>query len=333
MNSKMKSHTVEFTRKELLKLVAPPLVPVVLFALAMQAGERFGLLPAPRPALDVDRAILIHQAEASRARSDAEVVLLGDSSCLMNVNARQLGNSLGRRALNLATFSYLDLGTHARLLREFAQANPGHPGIVVLLMHPEALRRGGSEPYPLDVLTHYLAGEDHHRFGTFAGTVNALSGVDAFQGRVMSRALPTPLPFTNGFGRIYGFSTGLERFMTEHNGSAIDPGTNAAKGNAEYRLSATLENLSRDFRAAVPPGTKLLVGITPVPAKFAGRNYPALREQLLRDWNAWLQADAVLSELPATLPDEQLTGSTHLKPAAIPAYTEALAAALRTHVQ
>ena len=327
----MKSHTVEFTPKELLKLVTPPLVPVVLFALAMQAGARLGWLPAPRPALDVDRTILIHQAKASRVRSGAEVVLLGDSSCLMNVNARQLGDSLGRRALNLATISYLDLGAHARLLREFAQANPGHPRVVVLLMHPEALRRGGSEPYPSEVLTHYLAGQDHHRFGTFAGTVNALSGVDAFQGRILSRALPTP--FTNSFGRFYGFNTGLERFMAEHDGSAIDPGTNAAIGNAEYRLSATLENLSRDFRAAVPPGAKLLVGITPVPMKFAGRNYPALRDQMLRDWSAWLQADAALSELPATLPDEQLTGATHLKPAAIPAYTEALAAALRTHVR
>src|SRR5262245_43258480 len=150
----MKSHSIEFTPKELLRLVLPPLVPVVLFAMAMQAGARFGLLPAPRPTLDVDRTILIHQAESSRARSGAEIVLLGDSSCLMNVNARQFGNSLGRRALNLGTFSFLDLGAHTRLLREFTQANPGQPRVVVLLMHPEALRRGDSEPYPLALLTH-----------------------------------------------------------------------------------------------------------------------------------------------------------------------------------
>ncbi len=325
----MKSHTVEFAPRELLQLVAAPLVPVLLFALVMQAGARFGLLPAPRPALDVDRTILIHQAESSRARSGAEVLLLGDSSCLMNVNARQLGDALGRRALNLGTISFLDLGVHARLLREFTQANPGQPRAVVLLMHPEALRRAGSEPYPLAVLTHYLAGTDHHRTGTFAGRLNALSGVDVFQGRLLSRALPTP--FTNSFGRLYGFTTDLERFMSARVGGAIDPGTNSATGNAEYRLSATLEKLSRDFRAAVPPKTKLLVGITPVPAKFAGTKYPALRDQMLRDWSAWLQADAALWELPATLPDEQITGATHLKPAAVPAYTEALAAAVRTH--
>lgn len=327
----MKSHTVAFTPKGLLNLVAPPLMPVVLFALLMQAGARLGLLPAPRPALDADRTILVHQAESSRARSGAEVVLLGDSSCLMNVNARQLGDSLGRRALNLGTISYLDLGAHARLLREFTQANPGQPRVIVLLMNPEALRRAGSEPYPLAVLTHFLAGEDHHRQGTVAGRFNALAGVDAFQGRLLSRVLPTP--FTNSFGRFYGFTTGLERFMSARDGGAIDPGTNSATGNAEYRLSSTLETLSREFRAAVPPGTKLLAGITPVPAKFAGTNYPVLRDQMLRDWSAWLQADAVLRELPATLPDEQMTGATHLKPAAIPAYTEALAAAVRLHVK
>ena len=327
----MKSHSVEFAPRELIKLLGAPLVPVVLFALAMERGARFGLLPAPRPALDVDRTILIHQAESSRARSGAEVVLLGDSSCLMNVNARQFGNALGRRALNLGTISFLDLGAHARLLREFTQANPGQPRAVVLLMHPEALRRGSSEPYPLAVLTHFLDGTDHHRAGTFAGRMNAITGVDVFQGRLLSRALPTP--FTNSFGRFYGFTTGLERFMSAHDGSAIDPGAHPAKGNAEYRLSATLEKLSRDFHAAVPLGTKLLVGITPVPAKFAGTNYPALRDQMLREWSAWLQADAALWEMPATLPDEQLTGATHLKPVAIPAYTEALAAAVRAHVR
>jgi hypothetical protein len=247
------------------------------------------------------------------------------------VNARQLSGALGLRALNLGTISFLDLGAHARLLREFTQANPGQPRAVVLLMHPEALRRAGSEPYPLAVLNHFLAVEDYHRAGTFAGAFNALSGVDAFQGRLLSRAVPTP--FTNSFGRFYGFTADLERFMSSHDGSAIDPGAQPAKGNAEYRLSATLETLSREFRAAVPPGTKLLVGITPVPARFAGTNYPALRDQLLRDWSAWLQADAALSELPATLPDEQITGATHLKPAAVPAYTEALAAAVRAHVQ
>ena len=327
----MKSHSVEFRPRELLNLVAPPLVPVALFALAMEGGARFGVFPAPRPALDVDRTILIHQAESSRTRSGAEVILLGDSSCLMDVNARQLGVALGRRALNLGTISFLDLGAHARLLREFTQAYPGQPRAVVLLMHPEALRRAGSEPYPLAVLTHFLAGTDHHQAGTFAGRFNAINGVDVFQGRLLSRALPTP--FTNSFGRFYGFNTGLERFMSAHDGSAIDPGAHPAKGNAEYRLSVTLEKLSRDFRAAVPPKTKLLVGITPVPVKFAGTNYPALRDQMLRDWSAWLQADAALSELPATHPDEQITGATHLKPAAIPGYTEALAAAVRAHVQ
>jgi hypothetical protein len=327
----MKSHTVEFTPREVIKLVGTPLVPVVLFALAMEGGARFGVFPAPRPALDVDRTILIHQAESSRVRSGAEVVLLGDSSCLMNVNARQLGDALGRRALNLGTISFLDLGAHARLLGEFTQANPGQPRIVVLLMHPEALRRGSSEPYPLEVLNHYLARTDQHRIGTFAGRMNAITGVDVFQGRLLSRALPTP--FTNSFGRFYGFTHDLERFMSAHDGSAIDPGAHPAKGNAEYRLSATLEKLSRDFRAAVPPGAKLLVGITPVPARFAGTNYPALREQMLRDWSAWLKADAALWELPATLPDEQITGATHLKPAAVPAYTESLGVAVLGHIQ
>src|ERR1043165_5713658 len=105
----MRSHTVEFGSKDLLRLVGGPLVAVVLFALVLHAGARLGLLPAPRPTLDADRTVIIHQAEASRVRSDAEVLLLGDSSCLMDVDARRLGAALGHRVLNLGLNSHLDL--------------------------------------------------------------------------------------------------------------------------------------------------------------------------------------------------------------------------------
>src|SRR5262245_6769094 len=112
----MKSHSYDFARKDLFQFVAGPLLPLALFAAILHGGAFLGLLPAPRPTLDVERTIVVHQAEACRTRHVAEVVLLGDSSCLMDVSARQLGDQLSRPVLSLATFSFLDLSAQALLL-------------------------------------------------------------------------------------------------------------------------------------------------------------------------------------------------------------------------
>src|SRR6478735_375432 len=77
----MKSHTCEFTPRDLLRLVGWPLVPLALCAVVFHLGARSNLLPAPRPALDTERTILIHQADAARQPREAELLLLGDSSC------------------------------------------------------------------------------------------------------------------------------------------------------------------------------------------------------------------------------------------------------------
>ncbi len=323
----MKSHTCEFTPRHLLRLAGLPLIPLALFALAMHLGARLHFLPAPRPSLDTERTILIHQAEASRARQDAEVVLLGDSSCLMNLSARRLGEQLGQPVLNLGTFSFLDLAANTLLLREYVRANPGRLRAVVLLMHPESLRRLGSEPYYLSALTNFLNGSDHCEGDAGSRSAACLLGIEIFKGRVLSRALPTPLH--GAYGRRYGFNRDLDEFLTRERGSALDPETKPFEGNAEYRLAATLERASKGFRAAVPPGVKLLVGITPVPEKFAGPRYPQLRADLLRQWSQWLQADAALENLPPVLPDDSFVRTTHLKETAIPRYTDQAAAALR----
>lgn len=323
----MKSHTYEFGPKDLLRLVVGPLLPLAIFAVAMHASAWLHFLPPPRPTLDAERAILIHQAEAARRPQDAEVLLLGDSSCLMNVSARQLGEQLGRPALSLATFSFLDLNAHALMLREFAQANSGRPRAVVLLMHPESLRRLGAEPYYLAVLTNFWAGCDHCRTELLSGRASCLLGVDAFNGRILSRVVPTPL--NGAYAHRYGFTRDLENFLTREHGSAIDPDSKPFAGNAEYRLAPTLERASKNFRSAVPPGAKLFVGITPVPERFAGARYPQLHADLLRQWSQWLQADVVLTNLPSTLPDDSFARSTHLKETFVPRYTEQLAAALK----
>lgn len=321
----MKSHTCDFSPRALLPLVLGPLWPLVAFAVAMQVGARTHLLPAPRPTLDTERTILIHQAAAARSPQDAEVILLGDSSCLMNVSASQLGGSLARPVLNLGTFSFLDVNSHTAMLREYSRANPGRLRAVVLLMHAETLRRLGAEAFYADALENFWNGRDHTASESWDGQLNKTLGVDIFKGRLLARALP--LPLGGAYGRRYGFTADLERHLSLHRGSIIDPDPRPLTGSPEYRLARTLEQASLNFRETVPGGAQLFVGITPAPERFAGAEYPALRDAMLAQWSGWIDGVA-LTNLPATMPDGNFVRTTHLTEPAISNYTAALSAAL-----
>lgn len=327
----MKSYFCEFSVTDVARLLAWPLAIIALFAVAMHLAANAGWLPAPRPTLDLDRTILTHQIEASRARQDATIVLLGDSSCLMNVDAIALAARLGQPVLNLGALSYLDLNASAELLRQFVAANPGQLRAVVLLQHPEALRRPAPQAYHTNLLQHLLDGRDFGPRSTVHGALMSFLGLEIFQNRLLARVLPTPLP--GAFRQAYGFSADLDRHLTAHRGSLRDPDVQPLRGSAEYRLAPALERASRDFRVAMPPGVKLLVGITPVPGEFAGRSYPLTRDAMLSTWGQWLAADATLTNLPAVLKEDRFVKTTHLNEAGVRKFTEALARALVPQVQ
>ncbi len=320
----MKSHTTDFAVRDLARIVAAPMAMAAGLAIVLHLGARAGVLPAPRPTVDTDRTILVHQADAARHEPSADVVLIGDSSCLMDVSAAHLGTRLGQSALNLGTLSYLDPTAYGRLLAEFTRRHS--PKEIVLLMHPEALRRLESEPHHLLALNHYLDGVDDFRPNSPSGAFNAWSGADLVQGRLFARWIPTPL--RGAYGAYYGFSRNLENFMTRQRGSAVDPGNEKISGPTEYRLASTLERHSRAFRAAVPAGTQLRVGLTPVPAGIAPPDFERQRNALLVEWSRWLEPAVLLTNVPATLPNDAFARTTHLRPSAATNYTERLAAAL-----
>ena len=319
----MKSHEYEFAAKDAACLVGWPLIPVAVFAVAMHCGARFHWLPDPRPTLDTDRTILCHQAEAARSPHTAGLLLIGDSSCLMDVSAVQLGEFLGAGsgALNLGTLSYLDLHAYSLMLRHYFSANPGRVHQVILLMHPEALRRAAPTEYHLQTLNSFYEAADFCD-PSFSQTVCWLGG-EIFNGRLLSRAVP--LALDGNYGKRYGFTKDLWQYLSEHQGSALDPGNfdpKSAQGNAEYRLSKQLESASRAFKSAIPPGVKLFAGITPAPQTFVNSNFTRVSRQILRSWNEWLQADVLLEDLPPTLPDELFASTAHLNERGQRAYTE-----------
>jgi hypothetical protein len=315
---------------EVLALIAWPVAAVLLFAIAMGLAAGLGFMPSPRPALDVDRTILVHQADAARMDQAVDLVLIGDSSCLMNVSASTLGEQLSKRVLNLGTLSYLDLNSYGELLSAAATANRRTLQTVVLLMHPEALRRTTPEPSYENLLRSYLQREDSPAGAKSYERTAHLLGLETFRTRIWSR-MPIPLP--GAFGQEYGFTHDLERALTRNSGSAADPDQRPFEGDADYRLAPQLEKASQLFRQRVPAGLQLLVGITPAPEGFVRPAYRSkVYPRMLSQWSTWLRADAALTNLPPTMPDGCFAKVTHLNRQGIAQYTKVIAESLQSQL-
>lgn len=328
----MESHRYHFRWSSLGALAGWPAFFVGILAVMIHALAAAGLFPSPLPILDVDRTILLHQAAASERPSQATTLLVGDSSCLMNVSAPLLQQHFGarERVLNLGTISYLDLDAFGLLVSKYAQANPGSLKRVVLFMHPEALRLREHNEYFRNVLISYWNGAE--TVDTRTAPLVRWSGAEILRTRLFSRWLPNPLP--GPWGQFYGFSLDLWDHLDQNQGSAIDPRAFSiaeAKGNPEYRLAPELEKSSDAFRRTIPPGVELLVAITPSPQSFVLPSHDETCSAMLQQWATWLQADRALASLPCSLPDEMFASTTHLNAAGNRAYTRMLARELTSN--
>ncbi len=312
------SHHFDFSIGDLARRLLPPLLGVALLAAILHAVSLTRLLPDPVPS-DLDRTLLAAKAELASRTAPASVVLLGDSSCMMDVDAPELARQLGRPVLNLGTLSYLDLAAHTALLRHTLERLPNPPSDVVLLLHPGSLLRGSSLP-ALDQFLRASLAQDarnlrsaprHPAEGLLAGVV--------IREQIVQPWIPSLL--RGDFATAYGTTWEVRRRVQRQNGTLLDPtrfDAEAFQGRYEFRLHPRLEPASRDFRSAIPPGARLWVGLTPLPESLALSDHAARMETVLGTWAAWLQPDRVLNlpSAPTTLSANRSSVAAGVPPAA-----------------
>ncbi len=317
------NHGINFQFADAARTFGGPLAVVLLISLGFRLGAWLGFLPPPRPMLDADRTVIIHQADASRKPSQAKVLLIGDSSCMMNVDAARLSELLGVDVLNLGSVRVLGLKAYSTLLANHLKFN--QPEKIVLLVNPNFVRKNSPSRIHVDAFNHYLAGRDYYYGTTKVWDLRRILGVHIVEGRLISR-LPLPLP--KQFGDFYGFTTELYRYMEEHRGSAVDPrilNEKSLRGSSDYWVDSSYLEESAVFSASIPSATQLFVGLTPLPESFSNEEFRAFQYQsLLRDWSAAFPAAVPMNGLPPTLPDGCFATKTHLSPPAVGSFTERL---------
>jgi len=248
----------------------------------------------------------------------------------MGVHATRLSEGLGRDCINLGTLSFLDLPDYAYILDHYIRTNPGKVKTVILLCHPEALRRHGPKQVYVEFLKATYDERDYRPLDRrFEYLVNAL-GLYAFRDRVITRILPTPLP--GAYGHFYGFTWDLYDYMSDNHGSIIDPTRRPFKGDPDYTVSSHVKTVSRIFKEVVPDDSKFIIGITPVPQSHVPAEFQEKRNELLQTWAQAIEPDHALLELPAFLPDDAFSTVTHLNENGAKVYTDLFIHAIKPNL-
>jgi hypothetical protein len=313
------SHTYEFDFKWLASHLGLPLLFIAIIAGLLHVSA--SLLPAPRATWDMDRTIMATKADLALKDESADIVLIGDSSCLMNIDASQLSELTGRKVVNLGTVSFLDMKVFSNLLERYLKAQTKAPSEILLMVHPDFLRRSSPSRSHVQWINDYMAGKDHATNGKSWTSTEYLLGVHVIRGRLLSWL---PRPLSAAFGSYFGFTRDLETYMWEHRGSAVDPRTIKAsdlKGSKEYRISTANLRNADTFTSVIPEDVQLTVALSPTPSSFADNELTPKLASILQDWKTALKADDSLDSLPLAMEDAQFANKTHLNPVASKAYT------------
>lgn len=295
---------------------APSLVIAVAVA-ALVLGGIGRVSRKPPPPRDVESIVVHRQVERAKTIEECSVIVLGDSSALMGVDAPLLQAELGTCVQSLATIGFVGPSGYARILGLYGDRHPVRT--VVFLMHGSSLSISES----LFAYEGFEALDDRR-----PPKRSNVPGMDALFDSRVAPLLDLPLP--GEYGRHYGWPVSLSEELDARQGSLTDPNQGALKlGSGELnftdavrsRLAALQEALTR-----LEPET-LWVDVTPVAtSNTEGRRFT---EAVASEFVQALGPNARRLGLPSAMPDKYFATSTHLNAVGQTEYTELLAVRMR----
>lgn len=331
----MESHRYTVSWRGILSPVLVPVVGLVFWAALIHALSALNILPRSHPAVDPDQTLFRYKSDIARSKSCADMILIGDSSCTTGIDPVQLSSLLPERpcVLNLGLIIGLSLDTLISPVMTFADSNPDQVRWIVLLVTPQKLKGEDVGDHHEEMWKRLQSGQPIALKPQSASELVAhMLGLAVARDCIVSHLLHRPME--GAAAEFYGFAAGLSDHLATHLGSFVDPGRYTRppgkhKQQPDYFISPDLETSSRRLRTLLPPGVKFAAGIMPVPEGHADSSHVAKHHRLLVEWNEWLHADLVLTNLPSRLPDGLFASGAHLNGAGQKFFTSRLAEELQ----
>ncbi len=323
-----RSHEFQFGVRTLARLLAPTLVGFVGLISLLQLLNLVGWLPPAAPVESSDEVLMRQRFEATRLPSSAEVIIIGDSSSAINVEAPLLGTWLpgSPEVLNQGMFMGIGMDIYGEAAGEFIRHHPGQVRVVVLLVTAEQLQNAYMSPMHQRLWRDATDGRANAEEATTARRLLALDVArDRFAGHLV--------PFTlHGHASLfYANPLHLRRHVRAHGGSTIETGSYnpvSVVTVPEFRVTDQVQAEARLLRAQIPADVRLVAGITPLPDSHLPASFRSRRDELLRELNGSLEADHLLTNLPVRLPNGFFASPLHLNPRGAEHFTRLLAAEL-----
>lgn len=324
------SHQVSFGASDVLRLLGAQLLLLCLIVLLVFCLGGLNWLPGEQAVQTTDEVLFSQRVDTARD-SDAGIVLVGDSSCAVGVDAPALQDLLPEHAevANQGLLMGLPMTVYAEAAAPIVCRRGDQPTMVVLLFTPESLTGSALSPYHGDLwrrLNGGIGSADPRNFIAWAAM-----GIG--RSRIVQPLFPWVL---HGRATIYlPHILHAERHLSEHQGTLVDRGwfnRTAHSGPPETRIQSRQLEESTGIRPMLGERVNLVAGLTPLPESMANAGYQKRRDALLIQWNQTLQADLLLTNLPARFPNGFCASAVHLNRRGQEAFTRLLAIELANHL-
>jgi hypothetical protein len=303
------------------RTIAPTVLVAVLFGTATFAISRRRAAPPE----DIESIVIQRQFERSKSLPQVDVLLIGDSSALMDVDVTALEERLGQRVESLATVGFVGPAGYAHLLERYATGGR-HLPTVVLLMHGYSLSLAESVFQTMGFERMVLTDQPRLRERRFKAAQRTLA--DALVRPVVS------IPLPGLFAKAYGWREDLVAAIDAGHGSLTDPNTLSKRGTGyEFSVSDAVANrlgqLGQTLATLHPD--RLLFAITPLPEDDVGPSTLSSRAQAAARVASLLGTQAtMLDGLPPMMSRQSFASPTHLAASGRESFTTVLGDTLIT---
>jgi hypothetical protein len=302
-------------------LVFKVVFPIAALTIAILAFAHLAYLNDPKRAqaarnLSTDQMIVLEQLHRSETIK-ADTAFLGDSSCLMGIYVPSLPSRWGSSE-GFCTLAYVGPAGYAIMLDRMIDRGTA-PSRLILVLHPIQFQRQTDWDTWVDV----VKDEGQRSTTTLKFPWSAL---DFLRFEWLVRWLYSPLP--GSYGLFYGGEDSFRNIISEHNGSAVDPGVLRFRTVAEaaaarpsnskptdFLLSApfmaALNRLGSSIRKYGPQHVRMI--ISPIPKAYFSQQAATQRKIAAIEIAKMLslKADQII-DTPATYPDGFFSSYTHL---------------------